>query len=73
MTNQWRGKSARPLGDFAISILDPVLKRKAGLSTALVPSREEIAARITPSKTARSRDMFGSAFPLMKIEPMPAV
>jgi hypothetical protein len=60
MTNPWRGKSASPLGDFATSILDPVLKRKAGMSTALVQSWEEIvgarlSTRCRPERIAWPR------------------
>lgn len=36
-------RNARPVGDFASAILDPVLRRKTGVSTALVQSWEEIA------------------------------
>lgn len=36
-------RNARPVGDFAAAILDPVLRRKTGVSTALVQSWEEIA------------------------------
>ena len=34
--------NARPVGDLATAILDPVLRRKAGISTGLVQSWEEI-------------------------------
>lgn len=36
-------RNARPVGDLATAILDPVLRRKAGISTGLVQSWEEIA------------------------------
>ena len=49
MNSKWQGKYASPVGDFATAILDPVLKRKAGLSTALVQSWDEIVgARLAP-------------------------
>lgn len=38
-----------PVGDFVTALLDPVLRRKAGLSTALIQSWDEIAgARLAP-------------------------
>jgi hypothetical protein len=49
-----------PVGDVATGILDPVLRRKAGMSTALVQSWEEIAgprlaASTRPEKIAWPR------------------
>lgn len=51
---------ARPLADLAGDILDPVLRKRAGLSVALVQSWEEIvgaalAARTRPEKIAWPR------------------
>jgi hypothetical protein len=42
MAGNFTPRNARPVGDFAAAILDPVLRRKAGISTALVQSWEEI-------------------------------
>ena len=53
-------RGARPVGDFATDILDPVLRRKAGISTGLIQSWEEIvgprlATRTRPEKLAWPR------------------
>lgn len=55
MTVKPRSGNARPVGDIATFILDPVLRRKAGISTGLVQSWEEIvgprlADRTRPEK-----------------------
>jgi hypothetical protein len=55
MTGKPRSGNARPVGDIATFILDPVLRRKAGISTGLVQSWEEIvgprlADRTRPEK-----------------------
>jgi hypothetical protein len=55
MTAKPRSGNARPVGDIATFILDPVLRRKAGISTGLVQSWEEIvgprlADRTRPEK-----------------------
>lgn len=42
MTGKSSSGNARPVGDLATAILDPVLRRKAGISTGLVQSWEEI-------------------------------
>ena len=42
MTGKPRYGNPLPVGDVATGILDPVLRRKAGISTALVQSWEEI-------------------------------
>jgi len=42
MTGNHVPRNARPVGDFAAAILDPVLRKKAGISTALLQSWEEI-------------------------------
>lgn len=52
MANNMRGGNARPVGDVATALLDPVLRRKAGISTALIQSWDEIAG---PRLAARSR------------------
>lgn len=60
MTGKPRHGNALPVGDVATGILDPVLRRKAGMSTALVHSWEEIAgprlaASTRPEKIAWPR------------------
>jgi hypothetical protein len=55
MTGKSSYFNARPVGDLATAILDPVLRRKAGISTGLVQSWEEIvgprlADRTRPEK-----------------------
>ncbi|MDP3897478.1 MAG: DciA family protein [Mesorhizobium sp.] len=55
-----RTGNARPVGDIATGILDPVLRKKAGISTGLVQSWEEIvgerlASRTRPEKIAWPR------------------
>ncbi|MCV0395699.1 MAG: DciA family protein [Rhizobiaceae bacterium] len=47
----FRGNAA-PVGDFAAQVLDPILRRRAGMSVALVQSWEEIAG---PRLAASSR------------------
>ena len=42
MTNIPRRGNAKPVGDFSTALLDPVLRRKAGFSTALVQSWEDV-------------------------------
>ena len=50
MTGKPRYGNPLPVGDVATGILDPVLRRKAGISTALVQSWEEIVgARLAAS------------------------
>ena len=60
MTSNPRSGNARPVGDIATGILDPVLRKKAGISTGLVQSWEEIvgerlASRTRPEKIAWPR------------------
>ena len=60
MTGKPRYGNALPVGDVATGILDPMLRRKAGISTALIQSWEEIvgvrlAASTRPEKIAWPR------------------
>src|SRR5690606_20568878 len=55
-----RGSGPRPVSDLAASVLDPVLRKRAGMSMALVQSWEEragaeIAARSRPERIAWPR------------------
>jgi hypothetical protein len=43
MAGKWVGGNAIPLADLAVDILEPVLRKRAGMSMALVQSWEEIA------------------------------
>jgi hypothetical protein len=52
MTGNARRGNAVPLSDLATPLLDPLLRKRAGLSLALVQSWEEIAG---PQLAARSR------------------
>ena len=71
MTNNRRWSNVQPVGDLATRLLDPVLRRKAGISTALVQSWPEIAGqriadnsqpeRILWPKHAREDDPFEPA------------
>ncbi|MGB6119357.1 MAG: DciA family protein [Mesorhizobium sp.] len=71
MTNNRRWSNVQPVGDVATRLLDPVLRRKAGISTALVQSWPEIAGqriaensqpeRILWPKRARDDDPFEPA------------
>ena len=60
MTGKPRHFNALQVGEVATGILDPVLRKKAGISTALVQSWEEIvgprlAAATRPEKIAWPR------------------
>lgn len=60
MTGKTSGRNVRPVGDLATVILDPVLRKKAGISIGLVQSWEEIvgprlAERTRPEKIAWPR------------------
>ncbi|UUP18815.1 DUF721 domain-containing protein [Nitratireductor thuwali] len=62
MTGKWRGGHAVPVSDLASALLDPVLRRRAGLSIDLVQSWAEIvgdrlASRTRPEKIAWPRRM----------------
>jgi hypothetical protein len=43
MAGKRQGRFAVPLGDLATTILDPVMRKRAGMSTALVQCWDEIA------------------------------
>lgn len=62
MAGKWTGGNPVPVSDLAGEILDPVLRRRAGISIALIQSWEEIAgerlaARSRPEKIAWPRRM----------------
>lgn len=51
MTGKPRFGNARPVGEIATGILDPVLQKKAGISTGLVQSWEEIVGERLAQRT----------------------
>lgn len=60
MTGKRRGGNAVPVSDLAVGILDPVLRRRAGITIGLVQSWDEIvgarlAAQTRPQKIAWPR------------------
>ncbi|TKT81164.1 DUF721 domain-containing protein [Aquamicrobium sp. LC103] len=60
MAGKWKGGNAVPVSDLANEILDPVLRKRAGISVGLVQSWEEIvgerlAASSRPEKIAWPR------------------
>ena len=62
MTGKRRNGNAVPVSDLAVAILDPVLRRRAGITIGLVQSWEEIAgerlaATTRPEKIAWPRRM----------------
>jgi hypothetical protein len=55
MAGKWKGGNAIPVSDLAIDILDPVLRKRAGISMGLIQSWGEIvgdrlASRSRPEK-----------------------
>lgn len=51
MASTPRTGNARPVGDIATGILDPVLRKKAGISTGLVQSWDEIVGEKLATRT----------------------
>lgn len=51
MTGKWRGGNAIPLSDLAIDILEPVLRKRAGISMGLIQSWDEIAGERLASRS----------------------
>lgn len=52
MAGKWRGGNAVPVSDLAIDILEPMLRKRAGISMGLIQSWDEIAG---PRLASRSR------------------
>jgi hypothetical protein len=55
MAGKWKGGNAIPVSDLSLDILEPILRKRAGISMGLVQSWEEIAgerlgARSRPEK-----------------------
>lgn len=83
MAGKWRGGNAIPLSDLAIGILEPVLRKRAGISMGLIQSWDEIAgerlaARSRPEKIvwprrARDDDPFEPAVLVVAAEGVAAL
>jgi hypothetical protein len=55
MAGKRQGWNAVPVGDLATSILDPVMRKRAGMSTALVQCWDEIAGEMLAARTRPER------------------
>jgi hypothetical protein len=55
MAGKRQGRFAVPLGDAVTTILDPVLRKRAGMSTALLQSWDEIAGERLAANTRPER------------------
>lgn len=83
MTAGSRFRNPRPLSDLLGGVLDPVLRKRAGMTVSLLQSWEAVvgpfaAARSRPEKLAwprkaGSRDAFGAATLVIACEPSTAL
>lgn len=83
MAGKWKGGNAIPVSDLAIGILEPVLRKRAGISMGLIQSWDEIAgerlaARSRPEKIVwprriREEDPFEPAVLVVAAEGMAAL
>jgi hypothetical protein len=55
MAGKRQGRYAVPVGDLATSILDPVMRKRAGMSTALLQCWDEIAGERLAANTRPER------------------
>jgi hypothetical protein len=55
MAGKRQGRYAVPVGDLATSILDPVMRKRAGMSTALLQCWDEIAGERLATNTRPER------------------
>ena len=55
MAGKRQGRYPVPLGDVATAILDPVMRKRAGMSTALVQCWDEIAGEMLAARTRPER------------------